>query len=166
MKSEFKINSAWRYTLINAMGGAIVGFIMALWAFNESALVFALSVFLGVAIVARLHHSMKMRNQTELTVKNYNSGAVSIGLLSHFTSFFIYVFLESFVMPYHGGFLSMSGRGVGEVIGTALFFGGFSMVFLFWVSIPLYMLMGFILRKIESKESVFEAELDMISEEK
>lgn len=149
MKSEFKLNRAWRYSLICGVTGAAFGFIMAASWFPNGADLFGISVFVGVTLVARLAHRMNLNEERLYGKREYFTAAIFVGLASHISSFFIFgILLGLFNRPA----LFYNRTGFSDALLYGILFGLLSMILLFWFSITLYMVTGLIAKKFDDKE--------------
>ena len=150
MKSEFKLHRAWRYSLICGVTGGISGMITLYIMIEEFSTTFGLSVFLGVWMIAYLGYEKEMATNEIHAPSKYRRAAVFIGLVSHITSFLFYGFIQ-YLFGFDE-FLGFFKGNFGQMLVSSVFLGLFSIINLFWVSIPMYIITGVVAKKFDDEE--------------
>jgi len=141
-----------KYALISSGLAGLVSVVLTGLFIDMLTLVFIPAVMIMVFVSAYFAFRRQMRNRGALAGRRIFHIALEVGTLSHFYTFALYFPLAYFTDSLGSITSEMSLELVMSYVISALAGGLVSLIFFFWLSIPMYLGVGYIIKAMEGDE--------------
>lgn len=140
-----RLNRPFKYALLSALAAGIICSLLIAFFIEMLNYLFVPSVIIAVFLSAYFSFRRQMRRKGELVVRKIFTMSLEVGTVSHVYAFAIYLPLNFFMYEF---------QGINAEIFFMYFFftlglSFFSILMYIWVAVPLYVGVGFLLKKIE-----------------
>lgn len=159
MKSFNQLARPVRYALLSAISAGILAAFMINTFIDLLTWIFVPSVMIMVFISAYFAFRRQMRGKGRLERRKLFQLAMEVGTVSHVYTFALYLPLNYFLVSQDR---SLSPEVFAVYLGSILLFSFFSLIMFIWISVPLYLGIGYVMKSTEESMQFDEFNSDEV----